>query len=99
MTKRFSDFGIKSPVQMFTGDKIRIQRILNREIQVHDFRIEPSKFGDTSKCLYLQIEMDGTRYVVFTGSNTLMELIQQVPRAGFPFATTIVQEEQRFEFT
>ncbi|MGB4775719.1 MAG: hypothetical protein WBP45_11130 [Daejeonella sp.] len=95
--KTFRDFGIKTTHQAFTGDRIKISKILNREITVHDFKIEDSKFK--GKCLYLQIQLNETKHVVFTGSTILMDVIQQVPNDGFPFKTTIIEESERFEFT
>lgn len=95
--KDFKDFGIKTSLQSFTGDKIKMERILNREISVYDFRIEDSKFK--GKCLYLQIAIADIKYVVFTGSGALIEMIQQVPKIEFPFKTTILKENERFEFT
>ncbi len=97
--KRFKDFGIKTPLQSFQGDKIKISRILNREIQVHDYRIENSKYGENNKCLYMQISVGDTKHVLFTGSVVLIETIQQVPKDEFPFLTTIIRENERFEFT
>ena len=98
--KQFKDFGIKPTLQSLTGDKIKIERILNREIEVYDFRIEDSKFGNGSnKCLYLQIAIGDTKHVVFTGSTVLIQLIEQVPKSEFPFKTTIIKENDRFEFT
>jgi hypothetical protein len=98
--KSFKDFGIKPVQQGLTGDKIKMDRILNREIKVCDFRLEDSKYGDgKSKCLYMQIELNNNKHVVFTGSAVLMDLIQQVPKNEFPFITTIIRESERFEFT
>lgn len=97
--KQFKDFGIKPVSKGFEGDKIKIGRIINREIVVVGYKIEDSKFEGKGKCLYVQIEIDGDRRVFFTGSNTLMELIQQVPKANFPFKTTIIKENERFEFS
>lgn len=98
--KQFKDFGIKPNNNGLLGDKIKITRILNRNIKVCDYRIEPSKFKDkgTGKCLYLQVEIDGQLHVVFTGSSVLMDMISQVPKTGFPFQTTITQNNDRFEF-
>jgi hypothetical protein len=96
--KTFKEFGIKTVLQKnFVGDKVKIERILNREIIVLDFRIEDSKFN--GKCLYLQIQLGEIKYVVFTGSKALLEMIDQVPKSEFPFKTTIVKENERFEFT
>jgi hypothetical protein len=98
--KQFKDFGIKPALQSMVGDKIKIERIINREITVWDYRIENSKYGNgNSKCLYLQISINQTKHVVFTGSTVLIELIEQVPKNEFPFETIIVKENERFEFT
>jgi hypothetical protein len=40
---RFSQFNIKEPARGFEGGKIKMSRILNKEIVVHDFKIEESK--------------------------------------------------------
>ena len=99
--KQFKDFGIKTDLQQcFTGDKIKINRILNKEITVLDFRIEDSKYGTGGdKCLYIQISMGDIKHVVFTGAKALMDTIQKVPKTDFPFTTIIVKETERYEFT
>ena len=97
---KFKDFGIKPQSKAFEGDKIKIDRILNKTIYVHDYKIEQSKYEKGSgKCLYMQIVVDGIKRVVFTGSVGLMEVIGQVPKEKFPFETIIVRENERFEFT
>lgn len=96
--KRFSDLGIKVQTTAFVGDKLKVSKILNRQIVVHDYKIEKSKHND-GDCLYLQIELNQTKYVVFTGSTNMMKQIKQVPKNAFPFETIIVQEDERFEFT
>lgn len=94
----FKEFNIKPTQNGFLGDKIKIDRILNQEITVEDFKIGPSKFKD-AKCLHLQIEFASNKRVVFTAAKSLIEQIEQVPRSGFPFKTTIIRENERFEFT
>jgi hypothetical protein len=99
---RFNQFNIKVTTKHFEGDKIKMSKILNKEIIIHDFRIEDSKcFQDrgTGKCLYLQITFNDEKRIVFTSSGYLIEAIQQIPEEGFPFATTIIQENERFIFT
>jgi hypothetical protein len=101
---RFSQFNIKAPVKGFEGSKVKISRILNKEIVVHDFIIDDTKvqaFKDkgSGKCLNLQISYDGEMHVVFTSGTGLMEMIQQVPRAQFPFTTIIVEENDKYKFT
>jgi hypothetical protein len=98
----FNQFNIEYVSKGFEGEKIRIAKILNREIVVHDFKIEDSKvFTDrgSCKCLHLQISVDNEKRLVFTSSTGLIEVIQQIPRDGFPFRTTIIQENERFKFT
>jgi hypothetical protein len=98
--KQFKELGIKPTIQGFVGDKIRIDKILNKEILVCDYRIEVSKYEKgNGKCLYLQIEIDSVKRVVFTGSSVLMDVIIQIEKRHFPFSTTIVRENDRFEFT
>lgn len=98
----FSQFNIKVESQAFEGDKIKMSKILNREIVVHHFKVEDSKvFKDrgSGKCLHLQISVNQLKHVVFTGAGGLIETIQQVPESGFPFTTTIVEESERYKFT
>ena len=98
----FSQFNIKTPDIGFEGEKIKISRILNREIVVHAFKLSDSKvFKDrgTGKCLQLQISFNSEKHVVFTSSSGLIDAIQQVPESGFPFTATIIEEKDRFRFT
>jgi hypothetical protein len=101
---RFDQFDIKTPIKGFEGDKIRIAKILGKEIIVHDFRIEESKVDSfkargAAQCLYLQISFNGEKHIVFTSSIGLLYAIQQIPETGFPFITTIIEENDRFRFT
>lgn len=94
--KQFKEFGIKPSLDGFVGDKIKINRVLNREVIIHKYRIVKSKFdGDR---LDMQLEIDGTKHVLWTGSVSLMIMIKQVPENEFPFKATIVREGEHFEF-
>lgn len=97
---QFKNFGIKVNTKGLEGDKIKIERVLNRDITVQAYKIVTSKFSDkgNGRCLHLQILMGEMQYVVFSGSGVLMELIEQVPKDKFPFTTRIVQENKRLEF-
>ena len=97
----FKDFGITATVKNFTGDKIKMSKILNKQIQVQAFKIETSKYAEkgNGKCLHLQIKIGEVQHIVFTGSVTLMDMIAKVPEAGFPFNTIIIEENERYEFT
>ncbi len=98
----FSQFNIKTTTKGFEGDKIKMSRILNREIVVHHFKLEDSKVfkeKGSGKCLYLQISFNNSKHIVFTSSSGLIETILQVPEKGFPFTTTIVEDNDRYMFT
>ena len=97
----FKDFNIKTEEKVFTGDKIKISKILNKPITVHDFKISNSKYPEkgNGECLHLQISVDNEKRSVFTGSRVLSEKIKKVPESGFPFTTTIIEENERYEFS
>lgn len=96
---KFKDLGIKPELSTFTGDKIKVDRILNSEISVIAYKIDDSKVKPGTKLLTLQIERNGTKNILFTGSTILMQMIEKVPKDKFPFATTIVKESEHLEFT
>jgi hypothetical protein len=80
--KKFSEYKI-IPKGKFIGDKIKITKVLNKEVELHDFKIVDSKFekeGVRSKCLYLQVRISEELFVIFSGSKNLIEMIEQLPR-------------------
>lgn len=93
MATSFKDLNIE-PIEEtgFKGDKIKMDRILNRQILIHKFEIKPSKFDD-GKRLDLQIELNGTLHVTWTGSNNLMTTIKKIPDTAFPVETTIEKKD------
>ena len=97
--KRFSELGIVNQ-DGFSGDKIKIDKILNREITVIKFKVETSKFpkNKSEKYLTLQIEMSETKYVIFSGSDYLMNQLAQVAEVDFPFTATIIKSNEHYEF-
>jgi hypothetical protein len=101
---RFSQFSVRIPDKGFEGPKIKISKILNREIVVHAFRIEDSKVKQfqekgSNKCLHLQISINNEMHIVFTSGVTLIAVIQQISADNFPFTTTIIEENDRYIFT
>lgn len=100
--EKFSDFGIKPELKSFSGDKIKISKVLNKEIVIHDFKIEDSKLSElkgNGKCLHLSLEYSGNKHVLFTGSTVLQDMILKVDRTKLPFTTTIIEQDERYEFT
>lgn len=96
--KTFAAFNIKIEQSTFTGDKIKIKKILNIPVVVHGYKLEPSKHFK-NECLHLQIEVNSQKHVCFSGSSKLIEQIKQVPQDGFPFTTTIVEDNDMYLFT
>src|SRR5690606_29228768 len=95
----FKDFNIKPEINAFTGDKIKIERIINVPITVHGFKIEASTVKEGTKRLTLQIEKNQTKHIIFTGSKVLQQQIEKVPKDKFPFMATIIKDNEYFEFT
>jgi hypothetical protein len=93
--KQFTDLNIAPPEKGFSGDRIKMKKILNRQIVVHRYRIVPSKYQDegSGKRLDLQIEIDGQMQVTWCGSVTLMETVKKIPESEFPFTTIITTDE------
>ena len=98
---RFSDFNIKYEGTSFIGDKIRMDKVLNREIIIHGYRLTDSNYNKnkSKKCLHLQVEVDGEKKVIFTGSDVLISMIKKVEQEDMPFKTIIIKENEHFEFT
>lgn len=99
--KTFKELNIKPSRRLFVGDKIKIARVLNCPIVVHGYQIDVSKYQEnkSGKCMTLEIEHNQARHIIFTGSDVLLDMIQQVPDAHFPFATTIIKNGEHYEFT
>jgi hypothetical protein len=96
--KKFSDFGIKPITRSFSGEKIKIAKLLNKKIVVEDYKVEDSKYEGKGKCLHMQIQVDGEQRVVFTSGKTLIEMLETIPKGGFPFEATIIEENERLLF-
>lgn len=97
--KNFKEFQIKPEITSLVGDKINISRVINREIVVTNYKIEPSKHIDGTNCLHLEFKLNGNKHILFTGSTILVQMIEKVPKGAFPFVTTIVKENEYYEFT
>jgi len=93
--KRFSDFAKKE--SFLDGDKININKILNEEILITDYKIKNSKYNN-SKCLKLQFEIKNIKYIIFTGSNVLIDQIKKY-KEEIPFLTVIKKINKYYTFT
>lgn len=96
--KRFSELQVTPPERQFDGEKIKIFKLLNKEIKVLNYRIVESKFKNSQR-LDLHIEIDGVKYIAFTGSNYLIKTIEQINKEELPFLTVIEKDGESFKFT
>ena len=78
---------------------MRLADLLGKPIVVLAYQIMNSKFDDNNgKCMKLQIEMDGEKRILFTGSQVLQDLTQKY--AGMiPFETTIIRQNRYITFS
>lgn len=85
---KFSDFA--EDCSPLTGDKISLDKILNKEIKITGYKIRASKFKDKNpKCLTVQFEDSiGEKRVFFSGSTVLIEQLEKYGDK-IPFVTTI----------
>lgn len=82
------------------GDSISIKKLFDKQITVHKFRLTDSNYEGKGKRLDLQITFKDELRVVWTGSQNLISMINQVPKEdGFPFTTTIVDNDGTYLFT
>ena len=101
---RFSDFS----TEQLIGEKISIDKILNKEIKVYTeddhlikvlaFRLKNSKIEKGSTYAQIQIELHGELRVIFTNSTVLKEQLQRY-KEHLPFCTTIIKNNKYFSFS
>ena len=98
--KSFKDLAVNTAeTGGFIGAKIDIYSLLNKEIEVHAYKIEKSKFDKWSGMrLVLQVVVDGEKRIIFSGSTVLMETLKLIAAEHFPFKTVIRKEDRRFYF-
>jgi len=95
--KKFSDF---SKENVLDGEKMGIDNILNKEILILGYSIKNSRYSDNGngKYLTLQIEKESKKYVIFTGSEVLIDQIEKY-NSEIPFLTTIRKINKYYSFT
>jgi len=86
--KRFSDFATEPTV--LDGDKIKLDSILNQEIEIVGYRIGDSNYSKnkSGKYLTLQIKIEQEVKILFTGSDVLIKQIEKYVNE-IPFLATI----------
>lgn len=93
---RFADFA--DEVKPFEGDKKKIEEILNKEILIIDFKVKDSKQREGTEYVTIQFILDEKTYIVFTGSNVLIEQLEKY-KDNIPFYTQIKKINKYYTFT
>lgn len=96
--KRFSELGINIEPESLLGEKIKISKIVGKEIIIKDYKVTESKFQNSRQCLTLQIELEGDTKVVFTGSDMLKRQIELAKKEDFPFSAKIELINESYQF-
>ena len=97
--KRFADFAQEPKI--LDGIKIRIDDILNSEIEIIAYRVTKSKYtkNKSGECLTIQfINKDRQRRILFTGSDVLLDQIHKYENE-IPFLTTIKKVDRYYILT
>lgn len=91
--KKISDFADEQPLDR---EKIKIEQILNKEVEVIGYSIRRSRYekNKSGKCLLLQMDLDGSHKVLFSGSDVLIEQMEKYGN-HVPFLT-IIKKIDRF---
>lgn len=80
------------------GRKVRIDDILNKDIEIVDFRVRKSTKRENTECLQLQFVYNNEVCILFTGSVVLLDQIQSV-KEEFPVDTKIVKIDKYYAFS
>ena len=103
--RSFSELGLKT--DMIIGDKITIDNLFDKEIVIEKTIIADTKYpGRNSSGMRMQMQLyippSGKRYSCFTGSDSLINLIQLAENKVddlYPFKTKIIKQGKMFLFT
>jgi len=95
--KKFADIAKE---QVLDGDKIRIDDVINTEIIILKYAVKESRYSKnkSGEYLTLQVEMDGKRHVIFTGSDVLIDQLKQYGEE-LPFKATIRKINRYYSLT
>jgi hypothetical protein len=95
MPERFGDFAEE---EVFDGEKLRLDEILNKEILVTGFRIKDSHQKKGTQYLTIHFEMEGRQHIAFTGSTVLMDQLKKY-ESHLPFLAVIKKINRHYTFS
>lgn len=82
----FSDFATD---ESLIGEKIQIEKILNKKVLITKYRTSKSKFKE-SNYTTIQFKYEDKLYVIFTGSDVLIRQLEKY-KDKLPFNATIIK--------
>lgn len=82
-----------------SGDKIKADKILNKEVRIIDYQIKESKFQEkgNGKMAKIQIEWENEKRILFLGSVPLQETITQIDKSQLPIIAKITKDKGYYE--
>jgi len=95
--KRFEDFAQEN---ILDGDKAKIDTFLNKEIVIIGYSVKNSRYSKnkTGEYLTLQVELENAKYVIFTGSDVLIDQMKKYANE-IPFMATIRKINKYYSLT
>lgn len=92
--RKFSDLNVTLD-RRFVGQRIRINTVLDANIVIHDFDFRKSKVckeDGKDVCLYLDIEINKERRLIWGNYPYMIKQLEQVDRSNLPFECKIVND-------
>ena len=93
--KRFSDFAEEH--RPLEGDKVKIDSILNQEIEIINYNVKKSKYKENDY-LTLQFKINGSLNIMFTGSGVLVNQLKKYEEE-IPFVAEIKKINKYYTLT
>lgn len=88
--ERFGNF-VDNDEKPFSGDKVRLNDLINKEIIILRYKVRPSKYKDKSdRCATVQFKYneDGEEKIFFTGSSVIISQLEKYEEK-LPFLASI----------
>ncbi|MDD3040758.1 MAG: hypothetical protein PHO71_23225 [Bacteroides sp.] len=95
MPERFGDFAEE---EVFDGEKLRLDEILNKEILVTGYKIKESHQKKGTQYLTIHFMLEGKQHITFTGSVVLMDQLKKY-ESHLPFLTAIKKINRHYTFS
>lgn len=93
--KEGNDLRIERP---FEGDKIKIEQVVDRVIDVLDFEVRPSDKKPNTDYLKMQIRFEGRKRFIGGGYQFLCDFLKKVDKKFLPLENCIIREKRGYYF-